>query len=157
MDPSAYVVGDVLSHVLPDGSEKPVAYVPCSLSTSEGNFAQIEKEALSIIFGIRCFHQYLYGRPSHLWLLLECSDGHCSCQHILITFVTNLPQHMETWMVYLVYLCRKWKLRQRQQRTFLVINSSSSLKAAAPVSLPVKSETPTRHYHMHVRRPPDRL
>ena len=61
-DVSAYGVGAVISHVFPDGSERPVAYASRTLSTSERNYSQLEKEALSLIFGLRRFHKFLYGR-----------------------------------------------------------------------------------------------
>ena len=54
--------GAVISQVGLNGDEQPVAYASRTLSTPEKNYYQIEKEALSLIFGLRKFHQYLYAR-----------------------------------------------------------------------------------------------
>ena len=60
-DASAYGIGGVISHVFPNGSEHPIAFAFCTLSTSECNYVQVEREALSLVYGIQKFHQYLYG------------------------------------------------------------------------------------------------
>ena len=42
--------------------EQPIAFASKALTTTEQNYAQIEKELYAILFGCRRFHQYLYGR-----------------------------------------------------------------------------------------------
>ncbi|XP_063894989.1 uncharacterized protein K02A2.6-like [Helicoverpa armigera] len=60
-DASSVGLGAVISHTSARG-ERPVAYASRSLTQAERGYSQIDREALAIIFGIRKFHQYLYGR-----------------------------------------------------------------------------------------------
>ena len=60
-DASSYGAGAVLSHKM-NGQFRPVAFASCTLTSAQKNCSQIEKEAFSVIFGLKRFCQYLYGR-----------------------------------------------------------------------------------------------
>lgn len=62
VDASPKGLSAILSQIEKNQVERPVAYVSRSLNSAEKQYSQIQKEATAIIFGVRKFHQYLYGR-----------------------------------------------------------------------------------------------
>ena len=93
-------MGCVISHILEDGTERPISYASCTLSLVEKNYSQLYKEAAAIMFGVRKFHTYLYGQRFKIYTdhkpllwpvtikqthshycfnLQEFNDGPCSC------------------------------------------------------------------------------
>ena len=47
---------------MPDGIERPIAFASRTLTASEKNYAQLEKEALPLVYEVKKIHRYLYSR-----------------------------------------------------------------------------------------------
>ena len=75
-DASPYGIVAVLSQISQDGEEKPIAFTSRSLAPAECKYSQLDKEGLSIVFGTRKFHKYLFGRQFTIW------SDHKPLQHI---------------------------------------------------------------------------
>jgi len=61
-DALAVGIGATLFHRYSDGSERPIANISKTRTASQRNYSQIKKEALAIIYALKKFFQYLYGR-----------------------------------------------------------------------------------------------
>ena len=60
-DSSGFGVGALLSHRMPDYSERPISFASRSLSAAERNYSSLDREACAVMFGVRKFHRYLFG------------------------------------------------------------------------------------------------
>ncbi|XP_072145012.1 uncharacterized protein [Dermacentor andersoni] len=59
-DASSVGIGAVLSHRV-NGVDYPIGFRSRTLTKSERNYSQLEKEALALVFGVTRFKDYLYG------------------------------------------------------------------------------------------------
>lgn len=82
-DASPVGISAVLSHMVNNTDERPIAYASRTLTKAECNYSQIDKEALSIVFGVLKFREYLLG---HKFVLITDHQPlvHIFSEHKLI-------------------------------------------------------------------------
>lgn len=65
-DASSYGIGAALMHRCDDGSLKPIQYAATTFNDAERRYAQVEREALALVYAVKKFHRYIYGRHFEL-------------------------------------------------------------------------------------------
>uniref|UniRef100_A0A914P419 RNA-directed DNA polymerase n=1 Tax=Panagrolaimus davidi TaxID=227884 RepID=A0A914P419_9BILA len=61
-DASQNGIGGVISHIYPDGQEKPIQFFSRALNPTQRKYSQTDKEALALVTAIKIFHRYLEGQ-----------------------------------------------------------------------------------------------
>ena len=64
-DAFPYGMGAVLSHWMDDGTDKSIVFTSYSLASTQRNYAQLDMEHLAIVFGVKQFHNFLFGCEVH--------------------------------------------------------------------------------------------
>lgn len=85
--------------------DKPICYASRTLTSAEENYAQIEKEALAIVFAAECFHQYTHGRHT------EVHTDHKPLEAIMCKPLAKAPLRLQRMLLRLqrYYLSVTWK------------------------------------------------
>lgn len=81
-----------------DGTEKPIGFVPPTLSPAEKKYSQLDKEGLAVILRTKNFHKFLYGQnfalvTDHKSLISMFNEA-----KPVLQMVSPRVQHWSVWL-----------------------------------------------------------
>jgi len=68
VDFSPWSSGSVLSHIMPDGTERPIAYSSRRFTDTDCRYSQFDRELLGLVVALKRFHPYIAGRSFHVYM-----------------------------------------------------------------------------------------
>jgi len=68
IDSSPWACGSVLSHIMPNGTEQPIAYSSRRFTDTECRDSQLDRVLLGLVVAIKRFHPYNAGRRFHVYM-----------------------------------------------------------------------------------------
>ena len=113
---SPFEISAVLSHLTQNGGEHPLAFASTTLSPAERNYAQFEREALSVVLAVKQFHNYGFGRKftilqttSLCWGVLTCKSNFPDCIQLndqIVPVTSGIYLRFTTQVRYVSSKCR---------------------------------------------------
>ncbi|XP_047987077.1 uncharacterized protein K02A2.6-like isoform X1 [Leguminivora glycinivorella] len=88
VDSSKSAVGAVIFH-----GKNPIAYSSKSLTSTQKNYAQIEKELYAIVYGCKKFHQYIYGKT------IQVETDHQPLVTLFKKPLSDVPARLQRMMI----------------------------------------------------------
>ena len=135
-DASLSGLGAVLEQKF-DHDWHPIAFSSRSLSSSERNYCQLEKEMLSIVFACEHFHEYIYGMQFNVF------NDHLPLQSIFQKSITKAPARLQRFLLRL----QKYSFTMHYIKGSRLVVADTLSRASLPISDP---EIPDADLHLNV-------
>ena len=117
---------------------RPIAYASRSMTETETNYAQIEKEMLAIVFAVECFEQYVYGCP-----VLVQTD-HKPLESIYKKSLTSAPRRLRRMLLRL----QKFGLTVTYRKGSEMVLADTLSRAYGTSTSPGETEQDAEAVHM---------